>query len=228
MTPTLTDILRLIDRYHQYLGHRDVAFAGDGLPIPERSWYLNNFPERIVPYKDRNNRKYVSDQRRTVLCHYCADKFIFRRMQHPLNDVADYKRFMGTIGADLTVTEDMDIEWQRAIILLNRLYDAFLATNGIKLIQNLRIGSPATLDVLTVVPEGVLAASGTLGCPLTKPDDLSYTLKLNVARPSGVMQYGRRDKFMEQQLDKLGIPHQRYDDIHTLYKTRRQKQSETR
>lgn len=128
---------------------------------------------------------------------------------------------MGTIGADLTVTEDMDIEWQRTIILLNRLYDAFLATNGIKLIQNLRVGSPATLNVLTVVPEGVLAASGTLGCPLTKPNDLSYTLKLNVAKPSGVIQYGRRDESMEQQLDKLCIPHRRYDDIHTLYKNRR-------
>ncbi|PJM73709.1 hypothetical protein CS006_00485 [Bifidobacterium primatium] len=226
MTPTLTQILRLIDQYHRYLAARGIAFANNGAPIMKRAWYLTEFPERIIPYRDRKNRKLVADPAHTVLCFYCADTLIFRRMQHPLADLDEYRRFMGVIGANLTVTEDMDIEWQRAILLLNRLFDAVLAVNGIKLVQNLRVGSPTTLDTLTTVPEGVLAASGTLGCPATKPGDLSYTLKLNTAKPGGVMIYGKKDPLMEQQLDALGIHHHRYDDTHTLYKKRRQGRSE--
>lgn len=218
----LTDLLQLTDQYHRYLADYGVSFTTEGLPIMRRSWYLTEFPQRIIPYRDRNNRKLVAEPEHTVLCFYCADTLIFRRMKHPLADLKEYRRFMGVIGADLTVTDDMDVEWQRAIILLNRLFDAVLAVNGIKLVQNLRIGGLDTFDTLTAIPEGVLAASGTLGCPLTKPGDFSYMIKLNIIKPSGVMLYGRKDSLMEQQLNALSIRHRRYDDTHTLCSQRRQ------
>lgn len=125
---------------------------------------------------------------------------------------------MGVTGSDATVTADMDVEWQQAIILLNQLFDAVLAVNGIKLVQNLRIGMPSTLSCLLSVPEGVMAASGTLGCDPTEEADISYSVKIHTLKPSGVMLYGRHDPIMEQQLQKSGIPYRRYEDAHVQHK----------
>lgn len=182
-----------------------------------REWYLCEWPERMVTFRERKSRL-VTDSTRTVLCFYCADERIYPRWEHVLDELDEYRPFMGVAGSDVTVTSDMDIEWQRMIILINQMFDAVLAVNGIRLVQNLRIGLPATLSCLLNVPEGVMAASGTLGCRPTQPGDFSYAVKLHTIHPRGVMLYGRYDTIMEQQLETANIPHRWYKDTHTLRK----------
>lgn len=70
---------------------------------------------------------------------------------------------MGVIGFDLTVTSDMDVEWQREVMLLNQLGTALLAHSGIKIVHNMRCGRRSTLQCFDSVPKGVFCASGTLG-----------------------------------------------------------------
>lgn len=218
MIRAIDDIMRLVDKYTQYLEAKGARFDKNGFPIPERSWYLDEWPERIVTYRERKSR-IVLHPDKTALCFFCADDRIYPRFEKVLEELDEYRQFMGVVGADITVTKDMDIEWQREIILLNQLFTAMLAVNNIKVIQNLRIGSLGTLSCLINVPSGVMCASGTLGCDLAETDDYSYSVKLCLLHPSRVLLYGRRDKHMEQQLDRLDIPHRLYDDTHKLHKS---------
>ncbi|OXN01731.1 DUF4417 domain-containing protein [Bifidobacterium vansinderenii] len=217
MISTALDLIRLIENYQQYLKQHGVHFDDQGFPSMQSEWYLDRWPDQVVTYRERKSRL-VTDPSRTALCFYCADERIYPRWERVLNELDEYRPFMGVIGSDVTVTLDMDLEWQRATILLNQLFDTVLAVNGIKLIQNLRIGSPSTLSCLLGVPEGVMAASGTLGCALTSDGDLSYAVKLHTLKPSKVVLYGKRDPIMAQQLHSASIPYRWYRDAHALYK----------
>ncbi|OZG57315.1 hypothetical protein BTIS_1409 [Bifidobacterium tissieri] len=218
MIHTLVDILKLIEQYQHYLEQQGVNFDSQGFPHLRREWYLKEWPDVIVTYKERKSTL-VKNPSNTVLCFYCADGLIYPRLEHALDEIDNYRPFMGIIGSDVTVTEDMDIEWQRTTILLNQLFNAILAVNGIRIAQNLRIGLPSTLACLLNIPANVMCASSTLGCSPTQQGDISYSVKLHTLRPSAVMLYGKEDLIMEQQLDSAGIPYRRYDDVHTLYKT---------
>lgn len=126
---------------------------------------------------------------------------------------------MGAVAADVTATADMDVEWQKETMLLNQLFMAILAFNGVKVVLNLRSGSEASLSCFDSIPSGVMCASGTLGCATTaSPSDMTYIAKLMRVRPAKVLLYGKSDPIMERQLTLVGVPYRRYDDFHQLSK----------
>ncbi|MCF0125134.1 MAG: hypothetical protein HUJ68_05155 [Clostridia bacterium] len=63
---------------------------------------------------------------------------------------------MGVIQSDITITCDMDIELQQAIMLLNSLYIAVLGVNGIKIIGNTRCGDIVTQNNFKCFPKDVM------------------------------------------------------------------------
>ncbi len=214
MISRLTDIMEFIEECTWYLAEREVEFDALGFPVMEKSWYLDEFPDQMVTYRDRKNG-YIRNKSRTVICFFCEDDYIYPRLENIFSELEEYRSFMGVAGADVTVTSDMDIEWQEALILANQLFTAVLGVNGIKIVQNLRCGSFETLRCLSAVPKGVLCASGTLGCDRTTSHlDMRYTEKLMHVRPSGVLIYGKSDPIMEQQIDLVGVPHVLYRDAH--------------
>lgn len=218
MLETIPQLISLVDGYTEYLSGKGVRFNRLGFPLLDRSCYLDRWPERVVTYRERYS-KLVTDPTATVLCLYCADERIYPRLERVLVEVPTYQRFMGVIGADVTVTSDMDVEWQEETVLLNQLFTAVLAANEVKVVANLRVGSAASLECLDTIPRGVLCASGTLGCNPTESQlDLSYSAKLMRVRPSGLLIYRRKDAIMEEQADILGIPRRRYPDAHALYR----------
>ena len=145
MIQTLEDIMRLVDTLDSYLRKSGCEFDERGFPIIPRSCYLSEIPDDVVTYKDRKSTL-VKDISRAALCFFCGDERIYPRFERVFNEIDEYRKYMGVVGPDLTVTEDMDVEWQREIMLLNQLFLAVLATNGIKVIQNIRCGSNETLD----------------------------------------------------------------------------------
>ena len=214
MISKLTDIMEFIDRCAGYLAQRGVVFDALGFPVMEKTWYLGELPDQMVTYRDRNNG-YIRDKSKTVICFFCGDERIYPRFENLFNEIEEYRPFMGVVGADITVTSDMDIEWQEALMLANQLFTAVLGVNGVKIIQNLRCGSAETLRCLSSVPKGVLCASGTLGCDRTAShSDMRYTEKLMHVRPSGILMYGKSDPIMEQQIGLVGIPYMLYRDAH--------------
>ena len=201
MNRSIASFEELIDRYADYLSGKGIQFNPQGFPMLQPQMYLDEWPELMVPYRDRKAR-FVHNPSHTVLCLFTSDMRIYPRLEKALDDIPEYSRYMGAVGSDLTVTSDMDLEWQQAIMLLNQLYLATLAVNGVKIVQNLRCGSPSTL-----------------GCANTESElDLLFAEKLFAIRPGKLLLYGKYDPIMERQANVAGVPCRIYPDAHTLYK----------
>lgn len=221
MALSLTNLMQLADTYIVYLASHGVEFNESGYPILDKSCYLSEIPDDLIAYHSRNSC-YVKEKSRTALCFYCGDQLIYPRLKQIFDDIPIYKQFMGVVACDITVTVDMEEEWQREILLINQLFIAILAINGIKIIANLRSGSDATIDTLDSIPHGVMCATGTLGCSLiNNPEDLRFIKKILRVRPSLILLYGRKDQTLEEQLQRFGIQYKRFDDVHMRFNRRR-------
>lgn len=209
-------ICAYIDTLATYLSGKGCEFNDEGFPILDAAWFATSRPTFMTTYRDRR-APFVVDSSATLLCFYCADQLIYPRFDKLVQEMGIYKTFLGVVGPDLTVTPDMDPEWQREIILANRLFEAVLGINGVKIVHNLRIGSRETLDCLRSVPVNIPCATGTLGCKESSPIDAElFCEKLFMLRPSVVYIYGKRDVLMEKQLDITGVPYVLFRDAHTM------------
>ena len=217
MIKSLYDILSLIDTYYLYLNERNVKFNEQGFPLFEKEMFATTWPKQVIPYDHRKN-KIVAEKSSTVICFFSKDERIYPRLEKVFREIPVYKEYAGVIAADVTVTEDMDLEWQRLVILLNQLFLMILAINGVKIIANLRIGSPCTLDCLDTIPRNVMCASGFLGCLKQKQGEMTYITKLMNMRPSKLVIYGKHDAVAEEQMSRMGIEYNVYPDFHQLCK----------
>ena len=179
--------------------------------------FLKDMPELIVPYSNRNDKR-VKDKKKTLICNFAPDKRIYPRLMKVFEDIEIYKEYIGVATADVTVTEDMDREWQEVIILLNQLYGAILVVNGIKIVFNTRIGSLDNIKLLKNIPKNVMCISGFLGCKPIKKYDYSYLIKILNLLPSKLLIYGKEDQNANKMLDNMGINYRYYIDFHKLSK----------
>lgn len=217
----LTDFLSLIDSFISYLESRGVPFNSNGYPVLSKNAYLKRIPDNLVTYKSRKS-SFVTNKATTALCFFMSDKHILVRMRNLYKELPLYKQYLGVVVPDITVTSDMELEWQREIMLINQLFGAVLAVNRIRLIANSRNGSRETISSLNAIPAGVIFAVGTLGCELIHSEiDTTFLQKMLRLRPSSVLIYGRKDPMLESQLSRFGIPYKRFNDMHTRYKKRK-------
>lgn len=214
----LMDIFSMIDFLYQYLDGKDISFNSDGFPIFRSEMFLDEWPDLVIPYSQRKNKR-VIDKKKTVLCFFDKDHKLYPRLSKVLEEIEEYRSFMGVIGLDITITDDMDEEWQRAILILNRLFMAVLAVNGIKIILNTRIAGLDPSDSFAGIPSNVMVASGFLGCNTIETDEnLSYVIKILTLLPDKLIIYGKHDLKVEKQLDGVGIDYRVYKDFHRLCK----------
>lgn len=217
MIKNLYELCLIADRFVEYLDGK-VEFSEDGFPVFRKEMFLEEEPDLIVPFYNRNN-KIVADRAKTVLCFFSSDSNLYRRLENVFDDLDEYKKCMGVIGLDITVTDDMDPEWQNMIMLVNQLFLAILACNGIKIIMNARIGSPRSVKNLKAFPKGVMWATSFLGCDkLHSEYDFSFISKVLRIFPSNLLIYGKHDKIAEKQLTNMGIDYRVYADMHRLTK----------
>ena len=215
---SLTDIFTMIDELYLYLEDKAIDFDEEGFPIFREEMFLRDWPELVIPYAQRKNR-IVRNPKKTVLCHFDKDHKLYPRLGKILEEIDEYKRFMGVVGLDVTITEDMDYEWQKAICLLNQLFLATLAVNDIKIVINTRAAGLETNKIFKNFPQQVMAASGFLGCETIRDElDYLYLEKILYIMPSKLILYGKHDKRAEEQLDTLGINYRVYTDFHRLCK----------
>ncbi|MCR4649081.1 MAG: DUF4417 domain-containing protein, partial [Lachnospiraceae bacterium] len=158
----LMDFFNIIDKLTLYLKEKEFSFTEEGYPLFSKEMFLSEKPELIVPVYQRKNRR-VTNKKKTLIAFYCGDEHIYRRIVNLPEEIEEYLPYMGVIGCDVTVTKDMEIEWQRAIILLNLLVMAVFAANGIKVVLNTRMGSSETKDMFKFFPKGITIASGFRG-----------------------------------------------------------------
>lgn len=207
------DVMGLVDEYSRYLQGRGFGFDEHGFPAFRTDMFLQEWPELVVPFKHRAD-SFVARPERTALCFYCADELIYPRLEKVLGELSVYRGFLAVIGSDVTVTDDMDFEWQGEIMLLNQLFTAVLAANGIKVVANIRSGGERSEEYLSCIPKGVACASGFLGCRTASSRcDFRYVSKVLGVRPSKLLLYGRRDRIVEEQLTTLGVPWRAYPHV---------------
>lgn len=216
MIKNIYDIFVLTDKYYAYLKDKNIEFDSKGFPVFTEEMFLSEWPNLVVPYSQRKNKR-VTNRKKTVICFYDKDQKLYPRAEKVFDEIEELKSFMGVIGLDITITDDMDEEFQKSILLLNQLYMAILAVNNIKIIFNTRSGSLNCDNLFNNVPQGTMVASGFLGCSLiSTPDDYSYLKKILCFLPERLILYGKHDKVVENQLNMVGIDYKVYPDFHRL------------
>lgn len=215
---TIMDLFQIVETMKNYIDSR-IGFDEDGWPIFEPEHFLTIWPKNMITYQNRNNSR-ISDKKNTVLCFYTSDNQIYRRFRKIEEDIPIYREFAGIVFPDITVTRDMDVELQNAIILANHMFAAVLAVEGIKLVFNTRCGVKDTQKSFRNIPRNVMCSSGFLGC-VNSSDELSassYTNKILSLLPKKLLIYGKQDKYVDEQLDELGIDYKYYLDFHSVCK----------
>ena len=218
---TLIDLFNIIDEYYEYLTSKGQKFTEDGWPLIDKQCFLEDIPDTMVPFY-RRTEKPIKQFSSIVLCSFCPDKEIYPRLDKVLADIKEYKKYAAVVATDLTVTDDMDIEWQKITMLVNQLFMAILAVNGIKVIANTRTGNTQSLEALKHIPKSVMYASGFLGCDHAEEFDHNFLAKILYLRPSILLIYGKCAPSEREQLSRMGIRFKVYDDFQTFNKKWRQ------
>ena len=217
MIKNLHEFCEIADRYVHYLDGK-IEFSDNGFPVFKKEMFLGTEPELIVPFHNRNN-KVVTNPGKTALCFFSGDTDLYRRLEKVFDEIGEYKKYQGVIGLDITVTSDMDSEWQNMIMLVNQLFLAILAYNGVKIVMNARVGNAQSVQNLKGFPKGTICATSFLGCDkLRSGNDFSFISKVLYILPSKLLIYGKHDKIAETQLTNMGIDYRNYTDFHRLTK----------
>ena len=213
---SIADLLDWINLALSYLQGK-IAFDPAGWPIFDPAYFLQDWPDQIVTYHNRNSRK-IKDKSKTLICFFAPDREIYPRFVKLFSDMETYRSFMGAAGADITITDDMDYEMQECIALANQLFLAVLAVNDIPIVMNTRIGTSMTMATFRHIPRGVACISGFLGCKKSKNywEASTYTDKILNLFPEKLMIYGKNDRLINGQLDVLGINFKYYEDFHRM------------
>lgn len=215
---SILDVFVVIDELYHYLDDKEIEFDENGFPVFNKEMFLTEWPDLIIPFSQRKNKR-VIDRKRTVICFFDKDHKLYPRLTKIIKEIDEYKTFMGVIGLDVTITDDMDVEWQEAIVLLNQLFLAVLAVNDVHIVANTRTGGLSAKRIFKNIPQNVMAASGFLGCDcLNIESDFSYLEKILTLLPEKLIIYGKHDLTAEQQLDDMGIDYRVYTDFHRLCK----------
>jgi hypothetical protein len=217
---SIADLLNIISLMYLYLQGK-IEFSCDGWPMFKKEHFLDVWPDLVVTFRDRKSTL-VKDKKKTLLCFFTADYRIYPRFIKIFRELDTYKEFLGVVEPDVTVTQDMDVELQKVIMLANQLFIAVLAVNGVKIVLNTRSGNKDTLSCFRYIPRGVVCASGFLGCEKSKDyrEAATYTDKILWLMPEKLIIYGKQDQLINEQLDTIGIPYRYYEDFHTLSKRR--------
>lgn len=216
MLNSILDTLVLMDKYYEYLSNAGVEMTPQGLPCYKEDMFLKEKPDIVVPYSKRTNKR-VEVPQKTVLCFFDKDRSIYTRFEKVFSEIDEYKKFLGVIGADVTISDDMELEWKLFVVTLNQLFNAILAINDIKIVLNTRSSDLPHDIVFSNYPKNVMCASSFLGCKKESCNyDFEYVSKVLFVLPSQILLYGKRDKIVESQFDTLGIEYTEYLDFHAL------------
>lgn len=217
MIKNFLDLCNVADGYITYLKEKNVKFNSNGFPIFKKDMFLIEKLELMVPFDFRKSQIVVHPNK-TLLCFYCSDTRIYPRLDKVLYEISEYKKYLGAVATDVTITYDMDEAWQDFIMLVNQLFMAVLAVNGIKIVANLRTGNRRSHENLHGIPAGVMWATGFLGCRKDDIYDMRFISTILTIHPSILLIYGKNDLAATNKMSMIGMKYTIYSDYHKLCK----------
>lgn len=111
-------------------------------------------------------RKDIADELKStsLLCNFMPDENLFIRLKKIDKDIKIMEGYGGICGQDLSPSIGMLKPRQRFSILINSVYNCYVAIYGIKVLPNSRIGDMGTLSMINSFPQNVSFISGMHGC----------------------------------------------------------------
>lgn len=122
----------------------------------------HTIPRKVIPFSKAMQEKKNFHQ---WVCFY-EDDFLFERIwNNPTRYINHLSKFEGVITADFSVYYDMPFSMQIWNIFRSRTLGAWLQSQGIKVIPNIRFGDDRTYDICCDgISKHSVISIGTLGC----------------------------------------------------------------
>lgn len=197
-------LISLFARLDRELRQAGIAFTNEGYPVFPETMLLHTPPADMA---DWNHRRSVDTPTAlTIPVMFMDDMSIIRRLQHLDRDLAEYRRFMGVGGFDLSPRLDDDPVLQRFSIILSMMATIWLGLHGIPILPNWRIGDERTLPAMDAYPRGSLFAVGTLGCSHGDASRGLELARMKLARnpPDRLLLYGPLTPAVRRLLEETG------------------------
>jgi hypothetical protein len=206
------DLINIANNLYQYLLANGITFTNEGYPIISKEMLLRDMPEYIIPLGQTYAAK---DKSKTLLVSFFNDTVIYKSLLSLTKDIPKYKEYLGFGGFDLSPRINWDINLQKFNILINKLADAYLAVNGVKIMPNFRTGSLNTFDVLSTYPANSWFTVGALGCSNGhySLNELYLREKIIITNPNMLLYYGKLLPIYQNIIDEFGIDYKVFPDF---------------
>lgn len=181
-------------------------------PVIEK-WMVALKPPKEIIQWDR--RRDVINPKETAICFYCCDPTFVPILSNPKGYIDKLKEYEMAIGIDASPYDNMPLIVQLSQIYLNLAVTYYYASNGIKVIPNVRLGDMRTLCSLKAYPHGTLIAIGTHG--FIKRLDNRVIFKEQIKKvvdelsPTGICVYGPASDELFGYVKEKGIAIYQYD-----------------
>lgn len=199
-----------------YLKSEGISFHPDGFPVNNPSWFLDTEPSEVIPFYHRSA---CSDPKKTAICFNECDGHLYSRVRHVFDDLPEYKRFLGVLAMDLSVSRFMVAEVQNFNLLLNALFLATLGVNGVKFASPARFGSLHTIPYFVHFRGSRLWSVGCVGTRNNGKESRRYEERnrkaflLLMDRPKKLLAYGAMHKEEKADWESNGISVREYADF---------------
>lgn len=198
-----------------YLSSKGVDFSKDGFPAFPSSWFLDEEPDEILPYPHRH---VCRDPKRTAICFNSSDDELYVRLSRTMNDLPEYRNYLGVMPMDISVSHYMLGEVQRFNLLLNCLFLAVMGVNGIKFAAPVRFGSIETIPLFAHFRMAPILGVGSIGTRHNARRENEYeahcrkALKLVLPKARLLLSYGEMRAEEAKEWRQLGINTRSYID----------------
>ncbi|MCI5453217.1 DUF4417 domain-containing protein [bacterium] len=136
----------------------------------------------------------VTDPSNTGMCFYCSDPAFQLILGNPKAYVEKLRTYGAVVGLDPSPYDNMPLTVQKSQIYLNLATTYYYGKQGIKVIPNVRLGSPETLSCLDAFPKHSLIAVGTHGFTHHKDNRTIFAEQIKIVvdrlEPIGICVYG--------------------------------------
>ncbi len=200
------------DVYLAYLIDGARRTKTDEFPIIEE-WMVATEPPKDIIQWDR--RWDVKEPSNIGMSFYCNDPTFQPILSNPKAYTEKLREYELIIGVDPSPYDNMPLWVQKSQIGLNLGITYYYASQGIKVIPNVRLGDNRTLSSLEAYPHNTLIAIGTNGFIKKTQNRLIFAKQVQVIvdtlEPSGICVYGPLHNEIFDYVRLKGIPIYHYE-----------------
>lgn len=205
------NLYQTIERLESYIKERNISFK-EGFPVIPKELLLHELPKEILPHPHHLK---AAEPHNSLICHFSQDDVLYHSLKKLDERIEIWKKFKGVCGFDFSARCGDEEVSQDLYLYLNKLFDAYVALHGIKILPNFRIaGDLSSLNVLKIYPPQCWFAVGTLGCGgNVEANSMLLRYKLIFARPKCLIIYGSLKDAYRRILEEYGVKYSVFEDF---------------